>query len=438
MTTLDQAFIKAYLQQEETPRLPLRSSEPVRLDDAIGALSAAEPTHSPSDVAAARLARAVADALGNRGPATATIGWSTTGKPPATASAEATCIDAAVESTPLLEKVGPVSFVALLDPEAQAETLSGEARSWLGTPVVPADRMPEMVPNEPPDRSDRPVQSESREEAERPAVIDIADRVENREGLAEEARTAEVDPSAVDERRADHRSKEHREQAAAAKVFRPLLRVERLKWPSDCDHLDREAAGEVDRLANSLLAESAAGRNVLGFGAGGLNEGTTTLLLCAARRLAARGVKVVMVDADFDHPCLALRLRLAVQSGWEDALADRVPLDEVVIESDHDGLALLPWREPCLPKEPPAAGEADPAPSIRLLSQRYDLVLVDLGKLDDETLAGMSAAASPPRWIDAVILVHNVRDIAPADLDRLRHRVRTCGLAEAGVAENFA
>ena len=149
------------------------------------------------------------------------------------------------------------------------------------------------------------------------------------------------------------------------------------------------------------------------------------MLLCAARRLAARGLKVVMVDADFDHPKLARRLGLLPEAGWEEVLAGGLPLAEVLIESLEDRVALLPLPGPLSTE----SGLPDPAASLDLLRRHYDLVLVDLGEV------GAEAAAR--NWIDAVVLVHDVRSTPRAELVRATRRLQAAGQVELGVAENF-
>ena len=207
--------------------------------------------------------------------------------------------------------------------------------------------------------------------------------------------------------------------------LRPLLEVDTFAWSRVSTKLSLAAGVQLDRLADALAARIAEGRKVVGLAGCRRRQGCTTLLLCAARRLAARGLKVVMVDADFDHPKLARRLGLLPEAGWEEVLAGGLPLAEVLIESLEDRVALLPLPGPLSTE----SGLPDPAASLDLLRRHYDLVLVDLGEV------GAEAAAR--NWIDAVVLVHDVRSTPRAELVRATRRLQAAGQVELGVAENF-
>jgi hypothetical protein len=95
----------------------------------------------------------------------------------------------------------------------------------------------------------------------------------------------------------------------------------------------------------------------------------------------------------------------------------------------------------CVPLARPA-GDDELAPdlptALGLLREHYDLVLVDLGELTDEKAGSRGALAAVLRWIDAVVLVHNVRSTSPSELEQTRERIEAAGLAEAGIVENFA
>jgi len=214
------------------------------------------------------------------------------------------------------------------------------------------------------------------------------------------------------------------------------FQVDRFAWSPTASKLSLAAGIQLDRLADGLAAGHSAGRIVIGLGACCRAEGCTTLLLCAARRLAQRGLNVLLVDADFRHPCLARRLGLLPEVGWEDVLAGRVPATEAMVESSQDGLTVLPLRGLAAEQDLPAGVPVDPGASLAVLREHFDLVLVDLGELNDATPAGqpLEAAAS---WLDGVVLVHNVRSTPQAELLRTRNRLHAAGIAEFGIAENF-
>ena len=215
--------------------------------------------------------------------------------------------------------------------------------------------------------------------------------------------------------------------------FRPSFQVDGFAWPSGCTRLSTAAEDQLDHLADGLTAGLSEGRKVVGLGSCRQGEGCTTLLLCAARRLAERGLTVAMVDADFDHPELAGRLGLLPESGWEEVLAGRLPLAEAVVESVQDRIVLLPWLGPVSSEGCPTADPAARGATLNALREHYDLVLIDLGAFD----AGSPAVRVDGRWIDAVVLVHDVRSTPQAELNRARARLEAAGIDALSVAENF-
>jgi Mrp family chromosome partitioning ATPase len=220
-------------------------------------------------------------------------------------------------------------------------------------------------------------------------------------------------------------------------AFRPLLQVDRFTWPRPCSRLVTAAAGELDRLSDELLAVQARGQKVLAIAGCRRGEGSTTVLLCTARRLAERGLRVVMVDADLADPQLARRLGVLPQFGWESAWAGRLPLAEVVIESAENRLALLPLREASAAVGPWGDGKAIIAENIDTLRANFDLVLVDLGPLEDPAVIGGSFGREVSRRLDGVILVQNVRLAARERLAEVQRRLAAAGIAQAGIVENL-
>jgi MinD-like ATPase involved in chromosome partitioning or flagellar assembly len=225
--------------------------------------------------------------------------------------------------------------------------------------------------------------------------------------------------------------------ATAPGAFRPLFQTDRFDWPEPCRVLDADAQQQFDRLADALEAALQQGRKVVGLCGLRPGAGCTTLLLCAARRLAGRGWKVVMVDADVDDPQLDPRLGLAPEAGWQDVAAGRAALAEAVIESVEDRLAVLPS----------GAGGADRragwddgpfvTASLEVLRDSYDLVLVDLGPLEAAASSEDFPAQTAAGAVDAAVLVYDVRSTSPEKLAGLQDRLTAAGIAQAGLVENF-
>jgi len=235
-----------------------------------------------------------------------------------------------------------------------------------------------------------------------------------------------------------------RETSAAEKgfypgirVFQPMLQVDYFAWPNVCHRLESVATEELDRLAEAILSAAQQGKKVLGICGAERGEGATTLLLCAARRLAARSVKTVIIDADLDESQLAKHLGLLPQLGWEHVAAGQQPLEEVLIESTADNLAVLPLCGPLSVSEISFASRRLMAEGLDTLRNNYDVILMDLGPLENPKSIIDVAVGGLNCRIDAIIMVRKEGKMSPACSPAVRQSLAAAGIPVAGVIENF-
>ena len=179
-------------------------------------------------------------------------------------------------------------------------------------------------------------------------------------------------------------------------AWRPLLQVDRVVWPSIHNRLQTTAPAAIEQMTDGLLSLCASGSKVLGLASCASGEGVTTLLLAAARKLLSQGRKVVLVDANWSNPQLAQSLGLLPQIGWEETLCGGLPLEEVVIESLADGLAVLPVREPSASAI--AQGKSPPASNSRPRIRRRPGRSRSAGP-DATTKLRLSRATWPRGWM---------------------------------------
>lgn len=225
---------------------------------------------------------------------------------------------------------------------------------------------------------------------------------------------------------------------SAPPAFKPAWQVERFTWPKVCRRLVAQAGEEFDRLADALAAAVGRGEKVLAVGACSAGEGATTLLLCAARRLAERGVHLALVDADFSRPRLAKRLGIEPQQGWNEASQDAETfLGYAVIEAVSNNLALAPIRESLASNRPTADDWTRLAACLDALKNHYEMVLVDLGPLENIDGAEDLARRIGNGQVDAAILVHNGRLTSDDRLAEIQRELDAANIAVAGVIENF-
>jgi Mrp family chromosome partitioning ATPase len=218
--------------------------------------------------------------------------------------------------------------------------------------------------------------------------------------------------------------------------FRPLLQVDRFVWPSSVVKMGTAASDPMDNVVDRLMIGLARGRKVVGVHGCRRGDGCTTVLLATAQRLAQRGVRAIVVDADLDHPRLARRLGLATEAGWEAVLAGRLPLPEAIVESLQDRLSLLPVNGPAAGQEYDLPEHPDPA-TMNVLRRHYDLILVDLGRPNKRTRIDLAMPESSNSWVNTVLLVQNVRATAQTEVAQTWQRLQAAGMQDVVVVENF-
>jgi Mrp family chromosome partitioning ATPase len=237
---------------------------------------------------------------------------------------------------------------------------------------------------------------------------------------------------------AEARAAEAKSEAADSDSgFRPLLQVDGCVWPTVVVRMEAAAGEQVDRVVDRLIVGLTRGRKVVGFQGCRRGDGCTTLLLAAGRRLAARGLKVILVDADLDHPRLARRLGLAPEVGWEMLLTGHVPLAEVAIESLQDRLAILPLGESPAARDDATGAGPDSTQTMAVLREAYDLVLIDLGRPFKGAADGLGLLEAAGARIDTVVLAQNVRSTSSLEVAETWERLRAAGVTDVAVIENF-
>jgi Mrp family chromosome partitioning ATPase len=224
--------------------------------------------------------------------------------------------------------------------------------------------------------------------------------------------------------------------AVIPQPWRPMLQVEHFLWPKICAQLHMVAVRQMDQLADAIANAVGGGHKVIAVGGCRAGDGATTLSLCAARQLARRGLRVVVVDGSFNDPQVATRLGLLPQHGWEDVLAGKLPLEEVIVDSTEDRLAVLPVVRPQSGMDGLFQQKTTMAASLDTLSQHYDVVLIDAGALEDRLSAWAPGPGNASR-LDGAVLVHNLRAINADRLAEVGRGLAAAAVVQVGVIQNF-
>jgi Mrp family chromosome partitioning ATPase len=223
--------------------------------------------------------------------------------------------------------------------------------------------------------------------------------------------------------------------AAVPRAERPPARG--WSWPPLSDRLLLKAEAGFRNLAAQLRAGSAKGVvKSIAFTSPGRREGRTSVVLTLARILGEMGTRVLVVEADFEHPDLAAQLGLIPSAGLWETVSGQAALEPTLERLTRGGISWLPLTAPVSPAEL-QRGLAHFQYLLRTLREQHDLLLVDAGP------ASTNPAASPGRaWqrgcIDAVITVSSRQKSEPAaDLEAGARHWRQTGIASLGIIETF-
>ena len=218
--------------------------------------------------------------------------------------------------------------------------------------------------------------------------------------------------------------------------FEPVFSVDRFVWSPLCDALATQRATCIDQMIGEWRAAAQHGSCVVAITSCQRGHGSTTILMCLARRLTTFGLHAALVDADFSKPTLGERLGLTLSQGWENVLKGQVSLSEVVVLSRHDELTLLPLHRSVSFPEDSLARDCM-VKNIELLRENFPLVILDMGPVLDQENCSVPWSLAGHVKPDVTVLVSDVRQDQKADLTVARGELATMGVAHVGVVENF-
>jgi Mrp family chromosome partitioning ATPase len=211
-------------------------------------------------------------------------------------------------------------------------------------------------------------------------------------------------------------------------AFQAAWEVDRLHWPEECDKLARgDAFGAVAKM---LVETSRRGKKVIAVTGTHRGEGRTTLALCLARRTAKEGVRVALLDADFERPHLGRRIGIDMENGWDDVLTDGQPLAEAAVSSLEDHVTVLP-----LGRRAAACISAHTVAALQQAAAAFDVVLVDMGPVSEDESSDASVEAPSAA---AALVACDRRHVSDESLAKALDRLEAVGIEALGVIETFA
>ena len=214
------------------------------------------------------------------------------------------------------------------------------------------------------------------------------------------------------------------------------LTVESLEWPQACTDLLACAQRGWQAFAERMIDRRAQGESCVAIASCAAGEGRTTIALAAAKCLAARGMRVAIVDANFDNPALTKCCGLAPQAGWSDVVNGDQTLADACISAESGRITLVPWRGNAQRAASPG-NETRAAALFKELKAQHDLVLVDAMPLGARAVAEF-VELTAMMSVDVIYFVRDARVTGTEQLGAECQRLAKVGLPVAGIIENFA
>ncbi len=219
-------------------------------------------------------------------------------------------------------------------------------------------------------------------------------------------------------------------------TLQPAYETRRFDWPKRIEVLIAAAGNEFSRFMEELTERIAEGRKTLVVTGCERGEGRTTLVLALARLASNRKLRAAIVDVDLRAPQAAEALGLRPELGWDDVVAENLSPAEALVESNEDGVTLLPLRNP--PAQPRVlAGNPTMSRAVEQLREHFDLVLLDVGPLaDDEQAIDLASVVGGCRLDDALVL-RDRRRATPQQVQAVCRRLAVLGIGRWDIVENF-
>jgi Mrp family chromosome partitioning ATPase len=213
----------------------------------------------------------------------------------------------------------------------------------------------------------------------------------------------------------------------------PVWEVDRVYWPEVTDQLLHQERLAFHQVGRNLRATNETGLKILAVTSIRAGVGRSTVAMCLARIAAEAGLKVALVDADLANPTLADQLNLEFPNGWEEAIADRMPLDEAAIQSVEDGITVFPFSA-----NNSSLNLATDHPKVRemllKIAHSFDLVILDCNQLG--TGQGKILGAGRDGVVDAAILVVDGQNDREDLVSYAMERIQQLGIESVGLVEN--
>jgi Mrp family chromosome partitioning ATPase len=251
---------------------------------------------------------------------------------------------------------------------------------------------------------------------------------------AERATALRIHPELEDEAPVGPMRSTSQGNVCQSKAFQSTWEVDGLQWPEMVLVLEQHRSDLIDTLGWAQATAHARGARILWVTSPQARSGRSTIACSLARAASMQGLKTLLIDGDFEHASLAQQMHLEATLGWEQALEQRISLEEAAIHSLSDQLTLLPRLERTIPESLLACPETIAA-MLDQLTESFDWIVIDGSPLD---------AVSLPLWtfpdrtpIDAAIVVMGSGAAEATSYEAACERIAAMGIESTSRVDNF-
>lgn len=216
--------------------------------------------------------------------------------------------------------------------------------------------------------------------------------------------------------------------------IQPVWEVDEFLWPSATANLLVTQSEAFHEIGLHLQHAQSKGLRVLSITSGERGVGRSTVSMCLAKTLSKLGLKIALLDGDYECPSLVDQLNLETQYGWQQCLLENIPLDEVAIHAVDEAITLFPLTDSIAVSQV-AVHSIRINKLIKRISNAYDMVIIDANRITQKQshLLGTGDEAV----LDATLLIVDAELSLRQRVDAAVELVRQQGVQSIGLVENF-
>ncbi len=216
----------------------------------------------------------------------------------------------------------------------------------------------------------------------------------------------------------------------------PAWEVDKLLWPRTCDQLLAAEKPYFEEAARRLVEASKQGMRTLAICESRRGEGCSTVALCVAKAAAAAGLRIGILDADFQSDGLCEMLGLEVECDWTLIADDAAAIHENCVQVLDQPITLFPMSGDASHDAVKSAAKQSKKQLslIPQIADQFDLLIVDFGAFGEGALP---LALKAKVNIDAALVVRDLRHTSSRAVHVTVGQIRESGIEAVGIAENF-